>query len=110
MIFRPEHVSLCDMADAATPSGWKRLSERMDLTNVRRVSIGSAVCEQQFLCLGEEQAALAESLNRQGVAVSLSVPSPRQSLLEPVKEKLRGFLLRAPAVDELVFNDRYLLE
>ncbi len=110
MMIQPEHVSLCEMADAATWAGWQRLSERMDLTGVKRVTVGSDLCEHQFLALGEQQAALMEALGRQGIAVSLAVPSPRQSLLDPVQEKIRTVLRRVPAVDELVFNDRYLLE
>ena len=104
---RSRHISLCGLPEAATEAGWRRLNGVCG--EAERLSVGSSLCEMQFLAWGPAQIRFLQALTRaRGLRLSLVLPCPREKLFEAVLRRAEALLQALDAVDEVVLNDEAL--
>lgn len=105
------HLSLCELSSCLQEAEYTRLLTMTGCSGAERISIGSSFCEMQLLAIGCAELEFLNRLNRRdGTRFSLTIPAPRQKLLQAVQGKMQEILSALPACDELVINDAYLLD
>ena len=105
------HLSLCELSSCLQEAEYSHLMALMGCSGAERISIGSSFCELQLLAIGPEELSFLRQLaQRDGTRFSLTIPAPRQGLLQAVQDKIAEILAALPTCDELVMNDAFLLD
>lgn len=101
-----EHINLCDLSMEALDKCLEQLNDTMDISAVKRISIGSYFCEMQFLAWDKEHlASLTRWAEQRAMSFSIVIPCPRESLYDRVCQKVEELLAILSACDEVVLND-----
>ena len=101
-----QQLSLCEMCSILNEKDFAHLHKELGCLDLRRISFGSSVCEKQLLFLQDKELNFLHGLAADmGAHLTLTIPCPRESLIDLVRQKVEHILTALPTCDEIVVND-----